>query len=419
MKKNRIWRRLLGLAIGACMTAGAWGAAFAADEITVCPEESPLTVVSADDGENAAWTSSKLKAAKVDLTKVASASYDKLRLSWEPLSGVDGYQIYRATSKSGKYAKIATVKGASTATYTDTGRTCGTRYYYKLRAYKKIGGKTVYSKYSTILSAYAKPAKVKVTDAYASSNSTEAIAVNFTTVRGATDYEAQVNKIKNGKETGFRSYAYNVEGEKRTFGTYKQRLAMLKKEYPSGYTTMEVKENGKYVSKKVTVAELAATMIAKNQVKIELVQDDSIYEFRVRAYRKVNGRKVYGNWSEPYTLKETLNLDEIFKELRQYAIDYAAKNEPRWHYEDRPGGNPQNSNYYSDGEWAGFSIYSKQETVIAGLKPVIARYIDQVVEQGGSETGFIYLSRVAPGDWEDAFNKSEGPETYYKGFMLW
>ena len=42
MKKNRIWRRLLGLAIGACMTAGAWGAAFAADEITVCPEESPL-----------------------------------------------------------------------------------------------------------------------------------------------------------------------------------------------------------------------------------------------------------------------------------------------------------------------------------------------------------------------------------------
>ena len=93
MKKNWIWRRLLGLTIGACMTAGAWGAAFAADEITVCPEESPLTVVSADDGENAAWTSSKLKAAKVDFTKVASASYDKLRLSWEPLSGVDGYQI--------------------------------------------------------------------------------------------------------------------------------------------------------------------------------------------------------------------------------------------------------------------------------------------------------------------------------------
>ena len=420
MKKNRIWRRLLGLAISACMTAGAWGAAFAADEITDCPEESPLTVVSADDGENTAWTSSKLKAAKVDFTKVASASYDKLRLSWEPMSGVDGYQIYRATSKSGKYAKIATVKGASSASYTDTGRTCGTRYYYKLRAYKKIGGKTVYSKYSTILSAYAKPAKVKVTDAYASSTSVETIAVSFMTVRGATDYEAQINQIKkNGKETGFRSYTYNAEGKKDTFGTYKQRLAMLKKQYPSGYATMEVKENGKYVSKKVTVAELAATMIAKNQVKIELVQDDSIYEFRVRAYRKVNGRKVYGSWSEPYTLKETLNLDEIFKELRQYMIDYAAKNEPRWHYDDSRTEAPWEANYYSDGEWPGFSIYSKQEEVIAGYKKSIEVYLSQVVEQGGSEAGYIYLFRVAPGEQEDAFNKSERPYTYYKGFFLW
>lgn len=420
MKKNRIWRRLLGLAISACMTAGAWGAAFAADEITVCPEESPLTVVSAEDGENTSWTSGKLKAAKVGFTKVASASYDKLRLSWEPLSGVDGYQIYRATSKSGKYAKIETVKGASSATYTDTGRTCGTRYYYKLRAYKKIGRKTVYSKYSTILSAYAKPAKVKVTDAYAPDGATISIAVSFTTVRGATDYEAQINQIKkNGKETGFRNYTYNEEGRKCTLETYKQCLAKMKKMYPSGYVTKTYMENGKVIEKKMTVEKFTETMVGKNQVETELVQDDSIYEFRVRAYRKVNGRKVYGSWSEPYTLKETLNLDEIFKELRQYMIDYAAKHEPRWHYEDRPGGNPQNSNYYSDGEWAGFSIYSKQDEVIAGYKKSIEVYLSQVVEQGGSETGFLYISRVAPGDWQDAFNKSEGPETYYKGFFLW
>lgn len=417
--KKKNFRLLLAAVLTTVMLASAMPAMAQTESVSQNGEDEIMLISADPAAASVKWTSSKLKAAKVDFTKVASASYDKLRLSWEPMSGVDGYQIYRATSKSGKYAKIATVKGASSATYTNTGRTCGTRYYYKLRAYKKIGGKTVYSKYSAILSAYAKPAKVKVTDAYAPSNSTEAIAVNFTTVRGATDYEAQVNKIKNGKETGFRSNAYNAEGEKRTFGTYKQRLAMLKKEYPSGYTTMEVKENGKYVSKKVTVAELAATMIAKNQVKIELVQDDSIYEFRVRAYRKVNGRKVYGSWSEPYTLKETLNLDEIHAALRQYAIDYAAKNEPRWHYDGSRTETPREANYYSDGEWAGFSIYSKQETVIAGLKPVIARYIDQVVEQGGSETGFLYISRVAPGDWQDAFNKSEGPETYYKGFMLW
>ena len=382
-------------------------------------QEDEIMLISADPASSASWTSSKLKAAKVDFTKVTSASYDKLRLSWEPMSGVDGYQIYRATAKSGKYAKIATVKGASSATYTDTGRTCGTRYYYKLRAYKKIGGKTVYSKYSSILSAYAKPAKVKVSDAYAPSNSVITIAVSFTTVRGATDYEAQINQIKNGKETGFRNYTYDEDGKKSNFSTYKQRLAMLKKQYPSGYVTRSYMENGKVIDQKMTVEKFAETLIGKDQVKIDMVQDDSIYEFRVRAYRKVNGRKVYGSWSEPYTLKETLNLDEIFKELRQYMIDYAAKNEPRWHYDDSRTEAPWEANYYSDGEWPGFSIYSKQENVIAGYKPAIEIYLSQVVEQGGSDTGYLYLFRVAPGDRQDAFNKSEGPETYYKGFFLW
>ena len=418
--KKKNFRLLLAAVLTTVMLASAMPAMAQTESVSQNGEDEIMLISADPAAASVKWTSSKLKAAKVDFTKVTSASYDKLRLSWEPLSGVDGYQIYRATSKSGKYAKIATVKGASSATYTDTGRTCGTRYYYKLRAYKKIGGKTVYSKYSTVLSAYAKPAKVKVTDAYAPSDSMVTIAVSFTTVRGATDYEAQINQIKkNGKETGFRSYTYNDEGKKTTFTTYKQWLALLKKMHPSGYVSLSVKENGKYVSKKVPVAEFAETSLKKNQAEIELVQDDSIYEFRVRAYRKVNGRKVYGAWSEPYTLKETLNLDEIHAALRQYAIDYAAKNEPRWHYEDRPGGNPQNSNYYSDGDWGGFSIYSKQENVIAGYKPTIERYIGQVVEQGGSETGFIYISRVAPGEQEDAFNKSERPYTFYRCFMLW
>ena len=216
------------------------------------------------------WTSGRLKAAQVDFTKVTSASYDKLRLSWEPLSGVDGYQIYRATSKSGKYAKIATVKGASGATYTDTGRTCGTRYYYKLRAYKKIGGKTVYSKYSSHPVRLCKACQGESHRCLrAGKFNGTSIAVNFTTVRGATDYEAQINQIKkNGKETGFRSYTYNDEGVKRTFGTYKQRLAMLKKQYPSGYVTIvSHMENGKHLSKKVTSRRTGCDdCIAKNQV---------------------------------------------------------------------------------------------------------------------------------------------------------
>lgn len=366
------------------------------------------------------WTSSKLKAAKVSLLSVKSYSYDKIKLTWEPLSGVDGYQIYRATSKSGTYSKVTSVTGASKSSYINEGRTCGKTYYYKVRAYKRINGKTVYSKFSSVLSAYAKPAKVKITDAYAPKTAVTGIQLDFTTVRGATDYEAQINQIKkNGKETGFRSYSYDEEGFKRYFSTYKTKLAMLKKQNPSGYVSIAVIKDGKPSSKRITVEEYAESMIGKNQIAISLVQDESTYQFRVRAYRTVNGKKVYGSWSDVYTLKETLNIDEIYTELRQYAIDYAAANEPRWHYEDRPTGNPQNSNYYSDGEWAVFSIYSRQEDVIKGYKPTIARYISQVVKQGGYDSGFLYFSRVGIGDWDDHFGKNEGPDVYYNAFMLY
>lgn len=366
------------------------------------------------------WTSSKLKAAKLKLKSVASYSYDKIKLTWEPLSGVDGYQIYRATSKSGTYSKVTSVTGASESSYINGSRTCGKTYYYKLRAYKRINGKTVYSKFSSVLSAYAKPAKVKITDAYAPNTTVTGIQLEFTTVRGASGYEAQINQIKkSGKETGFRSYTYDYDGFKKSFSTYNDVLARVKKQYPSGYVRVPYYEDGKHLHKTLTVAEYAESMVGKNQAAISLVQDESTYQFRVRAYRTVNGKKIYGSWSDVYTLKETLNIDEIYTELRQYAIDYAAANEPRWHYEDRPTGNPQNSNYYSDGELGVFSIYSRQKDVIRLYKGGIETYISQVVKQGGYDSGFLYFSRVGIGDWDDHFSKNEGPDVYYNAFMLY
>ena len=420
MKIMKFKRILLTAALTAALAVTSAVPAMAETVTADSGDQAVVTTTAATAATTTKWTSSKLKAAKVSLKSVASYSYDKIKLTWEPLSRVDGYQIYRATSKSGTYSKVTSVTGASKSSYINEGRTCGKTYYYKVRAYKRINGKTVYSKFSSVMSAYAKPAKVKINDAYAPDLAQTTIAVDFTTVRGATDYEAQINQIKpNGQETGFRSYSYDIDGFKRYFSTYKSNLALQKKYNPSGYVSVAVYKDGKLTSKKITVEEYAESMIAKNQVNISFVQDESTYQFRVRAYRTVNGKKIYGSWSDVYTLKERLNVDEIYQEVRQYAIDYAAANEPRWHYEDRPTGNPQNSNYYSDGEWAGFSIYSKQEEVIAYLKGNAKRYISQVVEQGGYDSGFIFFSRVGVGDWDDHFGKNEGPDVYYNAFMLY
>ena len=50
---------------------------------------------------------------------------------WSKVSGADKYEIYRATSKSGKYTKIATVSSQNRI-YNDTDVKNFKNYYYKL-----------------------------------------------------------------------------------------------------------------------------------------------------------------------------------------------------------------------------------------------------------------------------------------------
>lgn len=80
----------------------------------------------------------------------------KIVLSWKKSSDATGYQIYRATKKNGKYKKIKTIKKRNTIKYTNKRLKKGKRYYYKVRAYKKVSGKTYYSSFSK-----AKSKKVK------------------------------------------------------------------------------------------------------------------------------------------------------------------------------------------------------------------------------------------------------------------
>ena len=63
-----------------------------------------------------------------------------------------GYEVYRATSKTGKYTKVTTLKGANKTILRNTGLTSGKTYYYKVRTYIKISGKYYYSSYSAVRS---------------------------------------------------------------------------------------------------------------------------------------------------------------------------------------------------------------------------------------------------------------------------
>jgi fibronectin type 3 domain-containing protein len=63
----------------------------------------------------------------------ASASTGSVQLNWgaSTTASVTGYNVYRSPSSGGGYVKITLVNGTS---YTDTGLTSGTPYYYVVTA---------------------------------------------------------------------------------------------------------------------------------------------------------------------------------------------------------------------------------------------------------------------------------------------
>ncbi len=82
-------------------------------------------------------------------TPKISVSKSKAKIKWSKSSGVSGYQVQVSTSKSFKKLKVNKYK--SSASYTKT-LSRKTKYYTRVRAYKKINGKKQYGKWSTVKS---------------------------------------------------------------------------------------------------------------------------------------------------------------------------------------------------------------------------------------------------------------------------
>ena len=90
--------------------------------------------------------------AKVKLTSLTALKGHNIKAKWNKCStSATGYQIYWAKDK--KFKKIVaktTTKGRSKVTYTGKNFTKGKKYYVRIRAYKKVGGKTYYGPWSNI-----------------------------------------------------------------------------------------------------------------------------------------------------------------------------------------------------------------------------------------------------------------------------
>ena len=183
---------------------------------------------------------------KVTNLKSSKKTYNSITLSWDKIDNVTGYKVYRYDVKTESYKLIKTISDASTTSYTNSKLTSATKYLYKVRSYKIVNNKTHNGDYSSSLAATTKPPTptVKLT-----SPSTKKIKLTWTNISSRT--------------TGYDIYMATSKN-----GTYKNIGSTSNKSFTKGNLT-----KGK------------------------------TYYFKVRAYRTIDGKKVYSSYSSIKSIK--------------------------------------------------------------------------------------------------------------------
>lgn len=77
-----------------------------------------------------------------------TAGSKKATVKWSKVTGATGYKVYYKTSKNGSWKLLKTANNKTTS-YTKTGLTKGKTYYFTVKAYRTVGGKTYNGSYNT------------------------------------------------------------------------------------------------------------------------------------------------------------------------------------------------------------------------------------------------------------------------------
>lgn len=177
----------------------------------------------------------------------AKATASEIKLTWSKTALADGYIIYKYNSKTKKYEEKART---SKLTHTFSKLKSAKEYTYYIKAYKATEDETVLSAEFSSVSATTKPSKVKLSSL--KSTKKNQMAVTWKSV-SATGYEVQYSTSKKFTEK---------------------------------------------TTKKVTVKNAKA-----KKTTLKKLKSGKKYYVKVRAYKTVDGKKLYGAYSEVKTVK--------------------------------------------------------------------------------------------------------------------
>ncbi|MBO5936819.1 MAG: fibronectin type III domain-containing protein [Clostridia bacterium] len=182
--------------------------------------------------------SSAASLAKVTDLAVYNIDDDEINLKWSKVAGADGYQVYVYNDTAKKWTKLPST---SRTTYEVDDLVSAKSYKFRVRAYDKKTGGTVYSAYTTITAA-TEPDEVD--NVKVSAKTKTSVTLSWTPVKRATGYQVYI------------------------------------------YSTTK----GKFVRK---------TAVTGTTAKITGRKEGTSYKFKVRAYfKQADGTSRYGEWSD-------------------------------------------------------------------------------------------------------------------------
>ena len=185
---------------------------------------------------------------KTSVTSVKSTAYNKLKVSWKVVPAAASYQVYRSTKKDGDYQNIKTIDSVGTSSWTDSSVKTGKTYYYKIKVVVKTQNGNQTSGFSNVKSAKAVPAK---TTLKAKASNAKNVKLTWPKVKGANGYEIYRSNSKDGKY---------------------QKVKTISKGGTTSYKDGKLKKS-------------------------------TTYYYKIRAYRKVDRKKVYGSYSSVVSVK--------------------------------------------------------------------------------------------------------------------
>lgn len=243
-----------------------------------------------------------------------AASFDSVKLTWKKVEKATGYRVFRYNPDTKKYERIKILTSGNTLSYTDTDRDADTTYRYKVRAYTKVDGKNVYGdKTSVIYVTTLNPVIGKITGtdvnvrtgpATTYARLTKVNTNDSVTILGSRgDWYKVSLKIGTTTKIGYITKQYVaiidtpvLKGSAISTSTLK--LSWAKVPDVNGYQIQRYNATKKsYVTIKTITK---GTTVSYTNTGLSA---GTTYKYRMRAYRIVNGNKIYSEYSAVKNVK--------------------------------------------------------------------------------------------------------------------